>query len=464
MAPAVKALDDTTALQQAAHASIRIFRHYFPTQDVGRHGADVALEVLRALGSAPATHVELFNETAQRLGQGLERHVQMTREAVEYLTFNRPDLTLVAFSFSTGNPEKEDWEYLRLHEYGGARVIGLHEYYGEQGFTPWHALRHRTAHAWTNGEHPPFLVTECGRDRVEGGKGGWKADGLTEDAYLAELFAYEAELMRDPYVIAATPFTGGPTPDWQAFTTDPISGRLAAVATPLPEAPMPDIVLNVPMRTSLAAPENYAAGPRARTIGVVIHTTRGGASSVDREYVAAINWFQNPAAQVSAHLIVGGGAFAEVCRSVHDDDVAWHCREANATHLGIEIAQALPTSPISDFQYVAAADACRKWAAKYGFPLTRAMSQTTPGLVGHEDTEAGKRDGKTDPGMMFDWPRFLKLVQGGTPVPTPTPPPTIDIAKERDALWATAERLEKGGYPWFGQGIKALVAKDKGEK
>jgi len=238
VAPVVKALDDTMALRQSQHATVRVYRRYFAQQDVNRHGADVAADVLHALGDAPATHIELFNETAQRVGEGLERHVQMTREAVDYLARVRPNLTLVAFCFSTGQPEEADWRYLREHGYGGAKVIGLHEYWGTQGFTPWHALRHRTAHQWTQGDHPPFLVTECGRDRVEGGKGGWKADGLAPAAYLRELFSYETALLADPYVIAATPFTGGPSPDWANFDTDPISDRLAAASTPLPEVPM----------------------------------------------------------------------------------------------------------------------------------------------------------------------------------------------------------------------------------
>jgi lysozyme len=233
----VKALDDASALRAATNATVRVFRRYFRDQDIGRHGGDVLREVLAALGDAPATHVELFNETAQRLGQGLERYVEFTREAVRFLNVTRPDLTLVAFCFSTGNPDRDDWEYLRAHEYGEAEVIGLHAYWGAGGFTPWHALRHRTAHAWTDADHPPFLLTEVGRDRVERGKGGWRADGLTEDAYLAELLAYEAELLRDPYVIAATPFTAGPTPDWHAFDTDPLSGRLVALAGPLPTPP-----------------------------------------------------------------------------------------------------------------------------------------------------------------------------------------------------------------------------------
>lgn len=239
-APVVKALNDTTALRVYEEATVRVFRRYFPDQDINRHGVDVARDVLQALGDAPATHVELFNETAQRLGQGLERYVEFTREAVDYLAVTRHDLTVVAFCFSTGNPEREDWEYLRAHDYGGARYIGIHEYWGKGGFTQWNALRHRQVHEWTQGDHPPFLITECGRDKAEGGQGGWKADGLTEDAYLAELLHYESELLKDPYVIAATPFTDGPTPDWNNFDVDPLAARLAALATPLPEVPVFD--------------------------------------------------------------------------------------------------------------------------------------------------------------------------------------------------------------------------------
>lgn len=471
VAPVAKALDDTTALRVAARATVRIFRRYFPDQNVGVLGGAIVDAVLASLGDAPATHVELYNETAQRLGQGLERYVDFTAEAVRRLKERRPDLVLVAFCFSTGNPDRDDWEYLRQREYGGASVVGLHQYWGPGGFTPWHALRHRTAHAWTGGDHPPFLITECGRDRAEGGNGGWRADGLTEQQYLAELRAYETEILRDPYVIAATPFTGGPTPDWAAFDTDPLSGRLAALSGPLPDPPpevptVPDIKLSVPTRESLASPDNYQKGPRQKTIGVVVHTTRGGGRP-ENEFSSTIAWFANPDAGVSAHLVVGHTPFDEVARCVHDDDIAWHARTANQTHLSIEICQAKIGDPITPFQYEAAAEAVRLWAAKYKFPVRRVKTITQPGIVGHEDSEPGKLDGKTDPGPLFDWDRFIKLAGGQTvpPNPTPKPAPTLpSIDAERDALWGIADRLERAGWKWFGQGVKALVAMSKGER
>jgi hypothetical protein len=55
---------------------------------------------------------------------------------------------------------------------------------------------------------------------VDGGSSGWLSSGLTADQYIAELAAFAAELDKDPYVLYAAVFTAGPTPDWQAFSTD----------------------------------------------------------------------------------------------------------------------------------------------------------------------------------------------------------------------------------------------------
>lgn len=222
-----------------------------------------------------------------------------------------------------------------------------------------------------------------------------------------------------------------------------------------PEVAMPDIVLSVPNGVALAHPDNYQTGPRPRTLGVVLHTTRGNASSQAREYAATVSWFQNPAAGVSAHLIVGP---TSVTRSVHDADAAWHCRAANADHLGIEITQPKATDPISDFQYAAAAEACRKWSQVYGFPLERVMTQTRPGLVGHEDTESGRLDGKTDPGNLFRWDYFIRLCKEGTTVP--------DTEKQlEDIVWGLGDQLQKVGprYDALGDPHRAAYCRTQGE-
>jgi hypothetical protein len=223
-APLVKVIDDPETLRETAkYGQIRIFRHYFPEQDIERPGKYVALDVLDALGDAHATHIELFNETAQRLGEGLERHVELTREAGTYLAGARPDLTLVGFSFSTGQPQDEDWLWLQGQDYGDVPVIGLHEYWGP-GLTS-NRTRHRYLHTLLKHQHPPFLITECGRDAAGPTRLGWRDQDVPASQYTQELASFAAEIEPLDYVLGATVFTaganygGGPMP-WDSFDCD----------------------------------------------------------------------------------------------------------------------------------------------------------------------------------------------------------------------------------------------------
>lgn len=136
-APIVKQLDVTNALSAAPPGAITIFRKYYKFQDINRNGADVANEILAALGGFRPSYAELFNEWAQRLGNGLERHVEFTREAVDVL--HRAGVAVAGFSFSTGQPEggfvpnfsgPDDWLYLRDQGFAGVDAIALHEYWG----------------------------------------------------------------------------------------------------------------------------------------------------------------------------------------------------------------------------------------------------------------------------------------------------------------------------------------------
>ena len=215
----------------AAGVPIRIFRHYFPSQDVTRPGAEVAEEVLAALGEAPATHVELFNETAQRLKEGLTDHVRLTLEARAFLAGIRPDLRLVGFSFSTGQPRDEDWLFLKEADFAGARVIGIHEYWGP-GLVE-NECRHRRVHCLLGGDHPPFLITECGRDVAGEVRLGWQAQGLTAAQYRVELARFDAEIEPLDYVLGATTFTAGASFDatpreWNSFDCDPLEFSLVS--------------------------------------------------------------------------------------------------------------------------------------------------------------------------------------------------------------------------------------------
>ena len=75
--------------------------------------------------------------------------------------------------------------------------------------------------------------------------------------------------------------------------------------------------------------------------------------------------------------------------------------------------------------------------------------------MGHEDTESGAADGKTDPGPVFDWDYFLSLCREA-------PPDPIDAV--RDQVWALANQAEGLGWPWLGQNWKAAIALSKKEQ
>jgi hypothetical protein len=179
---------------------------------------------------------------------------------------------------------------------------------------------------------------------------------------------------------------------------------------------MADIALTCACATKLSP--NFEP-KRSETMGVVIHATRGKATSLDDEYRGSVSWLSTPRSEVSAHFCVGP---TEVTRLVHDEDLAWHAQENNHTHLGIEICQPETQPDYTDFQYRATAEIVRGWARRYGFPTKRVLSQTQPGIIGHEDSEQGKRNGKSDPGPRFSWDRFLALVNDAPPEP-----PELDL-------------------------------------
>lgn len=146
---------------------------------------------------------------------------------------------------------------------------------------------------------------------------------------------------------------------------------------------------------------NYG-GTRSQTLGCVLHSTRGGASTPEAEFKATLNWFANPNNQVSAHVVIGPtGVIAWV---VDDRLECWGAREYNATHVQIECVQPTPLDCFTEEQYQATAWVVKRWAVEYGFPLDRAHIQ------GHDEIPPGVREGKTDPGKMWDWGKFMRLL------------------------------------------------------
>lgn len=150
------------------------------------------------------------------------------------------------------------------------------------------------------------------------------------------------------------------------------------------------------------APSSNHEGPRSSTLGVVLHSTRGQASTFEEEFQATLNWFNNTTSEVSAHAVIAAdGTIANV---VDPSLIAWHCREMNRTHLGVELVQPNKGDRISDAQYASLAWWLAGMSKRFGFPLTSAT------LPEHWETVPGRRDGKSDIEAPFDKARLLGLI------------------------------------------------------
>lgn len=241
----VKSLDDVGPLMAAPDWAIKVYRHVWQSQDeVARLGGDwMAKEIIGRLGgyNHPRLYVEIVNEWKQAMDE-LPLLCDITTAATKRL--HASGYRVAGFCFSSGNPTTwEHWDYLRERGFCGVDLIALHEYWASAGFSTWNALRYRRVHEYLRGQHPPFVITECGRDAIAGeggeGKPGWQMQTVSAADYAGELLAYAAELARDPYVVGATAYALGTWADFRAFDLEVVAPLIpgATGAISIPETP-----------------------------------------------------------------------------------------------------------------------------------------------------------------------------------------------------------------------------------
>ena len=222
---------------------------------------------------------ELYNDAAQ---DWFRRHEPMLRamsqygpiafegynevpdeEAALYCRFEVERLALmhaaglhsVVGNFSVGTPDLPTWAAYKpmLDEMQDGDWLGLHEYWSDSAdvSNPWHVGRWRLVPELAN---VPIIVTECGRDVVEGqGAAGWRRT-CNADEFLADLRAYNSVLMQQDRVLGATVFTGGRIySDWEHFNVNDIWPRVVAEYNPHryadqqpAPAPKPEPMLPIP--------------------------------------------------------------------------------------------------------------------------------------------------------------------------------------------------------------------------
>lgn len=129
-----------------------------------------------------------------------------------------------AYSFSTGNPNHiELWDEL-LPGLMASDYLALHEYiFPTQDYqVPDIGMCNRyrkIIERLPAAARRPILITECGADLhgMTGAEGGGYRNKLSEPKYWQWLAAYDAELMKDPYVLGATIYTHGASDGWETY-------------------------------------------------------------------------------------------------------------------------------------------------------------------------------------------------------------------------------------------------------
>lgn len=155
---------------------------------------------------------------------------------VERLRLMHADgLAAVVGDFSVGVPDLEIWpayepmlQAMARQSTGVGDLLGLHEYWVDHDdiANPWHVGRWRLVPRL---QSVNIVVTECGRDVVEGrGQAGWQRT-CSDEEMLADLRAYDALLAASPNVRGACGFQMGSSDDkWKPFDLSRLWPRVVA--------------------------------------------------------------------------------------------------------------------------------------------------------------------------------------------------------------------------------------------
>jgi N-acetyl-anhydromuramyl-L-alanine amidase AmpD len=169
---------------------------------------------------------------------------------------------------------------------------------------------------------------------------------------------------------------------------------------------------------SAANSRNYGSRDGAEVKYITMHTVQGS-------YASAIAWFKNRNARVSAHYVIRASD-GQITQMVCESDKAYHVRTDNAESIGIEHEGFIDdgTSWYTNEMYESSAalvrDICKRYGIDplktYGGPPTdgiRTLSNKCYHVKGHQHFRGNNH---IDPGPLWDWDRFYRLVNE-TPEP-----------------------------------------------
>jgi N-acetyl-anhydromuramyl-L-alanine amidase AmpD len=205
-----------------------------------------------------------------------------------------------------------------------------------------------------------------------------------------------------------------------------------------------------------ASTANYSTANRPHDYPVdmiIIHDTEGS-------YGSAIQEFQNPAAQASAHYVVSD--LGQITQMVAEHDIAWHAgnwdyntRAIGIEHEGFAWTPGWYTTAMYNASAQLAASICSRW----GVPMDRQH------VIGHSEVPDPNNPGlfggagqHTDPGPYWDWGYYMSQAQayaGAMPSPPRMMPDPTALASDHTAVvtWQPAHSCHAPitGYTVVGQ-------------
>ena len=221
-----------------------------------------------------------------------------------------------------------------------------------------------------------------------------------------------------------------------ASTTAPAANSATGTATAAAASPDYPPAAWVPASTA-----NFSTANRPHDYPVdmiIIHDIEGS-------YGSAIQEFQNPAAQVSAHYVISDAG--QVTQMVAEHDIAWHAgnwdyntRAIGIEHEGFATGPNWYTTPMYDASAHLIASICSRW----GVPIDRTH------VIGHYQVPDPNHPGQfggaghhTDPGTNWDWTDYMSLAQRyASAVPSPphmaTDPVAVELGTSATVSWLSA--------------------------
>jgi N-acetyl-anhydromuramyl-L-alanine amidase AmpD len=218
---------------------------------------------------------------------------------------------------------------------------------------------------------------------------GYYSDGLSAD-FWEQL---EAEVGDDD------DYDVGPIPELYEYN-EGATAVASSLDAPTPEYPYAS-------RFVPAATSNYRVTTGRTIRRIVIHITDAARIG------STIAWFRDPTSERSAHHVIGQDG--EVVQMVRHDDVAWHARGANSDSIGIEhVANTKGVVP-TQAEYEASARLVAWLCDQYGIPMDRKH------ILGHSEASGAKSDHKACPNAVWDWERYMALVEAAAAAGTSPP-------------------------------------------